>query len=280
MTTAAQPIELWYLKVMLSPSHKYTTPGYTSRTYPCCPNCNTNTPSPTLCTFHPPPRLTLPGCHNDWLSTLQPEGMMSSHHCLSLCPSRSLTYCFSSVCLKPVSWNVFSISLLFCLSGWLRAWLSVWLTSSSFVRIKSLSHLPPVFYQPSSSSHNFFFLVCSFGFTCPGALESWMAWWFSVTVFFLSFMYKKKNKMFLCMLSLHYAPKVILFYSSLCSVDVLRLLSSGEGGPGEWPNLWPQPVSGLPVWPGVPSLLHGCSPRQPDHTHDNNWMWVKKTSMK
>ena len=93
-------------------------------------------PSPTLCTFHPPPRLTLPGCHNDWLSMLQPEGddVIPS---LSVCPSCSLTYCFSSVCLKPVSWHVFSISLLSCLSDWLRARLSVWMTSCSFASVKA-----------------------------------------------------------------------------------------------------------------------------------------------
>lgn len=55
----------------------------------------------------------------------------------------------------------------------------------------------------------------------------------------------------------------VYFCVPFCT-DVLRLLSSGEGSSGTEHTLRPQPVSGLPVQPGVPGLLHGRSLRQPD----------------
>lgn len=67
--------------------HQYTNTSHmvTFHAYNLIAQTKTKThPSPPLCSFHPFPRLTLPGCHNDWLSMLQPEGMMPSHHCLSV----------------------------------------------------------------------------------------------------------------------------------------------------------------------------------------------------
>lgn len=62
-------------------------------------------------------------------------------------------------------------------------------------------------------------------------------------------------------------------------VDVLRLLSSGEGSSWTESTLRSQPVCWAQVWPGVPGLLCRWSPGQPDHNHTANQMWVENQSI-
>lgn len=108
-------------------------------------------PPPTLCTFHPPPRLPW------WLIESASAGGDDVTSSLSVCPSLFPTPCLScssclpSVCLKPVSRLVFSINPLLFLSGWLRARLPVWITTSPSV-IERWSNPPTVFFPPVSLS--------------------------------------------------------------------------------------------------------------------------------
>lgn len=62
-------------------------------------------------------------------------------------------------------------------------------------------------------------------------------------------------------------------------VDVLWLLSSGEGSSWTESTLRSQPVCWAQVWPGVPGLLCRWSPGQPNHNHTANQMWVENQSI-
>lgn len=98
----------------------------------------------------------------------------------------------------------------------------------------------------------FFILLCGLG-TNLGVLTPFMIWQSSLSSLSFWFM----------------SPP---FYI----VDVLRLLSSGEGGSWTASTLRSPPVCWPPVWPGVPGLLCTWTPGQPDHTHTANQMWVEK----
>ena len=122
---------IWDLcSASLSPSLlKCTTYGYiywyVFTIYPYSPKCNTNMPIPHTVHLSFPPWLTLPGCQKDWLSMLQPEGMMSSHHCLSCCLSDWLTDLLLIICLSEACHLGLHLNHPYiCLSGWLTAWLS------------------------------------------------------------------------------------------------------------------------------------------------------------
>lgn len=131
-------------------------------------------PSPTRRTFHH--RLTLPCCHNDWLSMLQPEGMMSSHHCLSVRLAHRLAAFLLSVCLSVGSLSVGLSSRSASFSACRLDWELGFLSESHLPPIwhcKSRSYLPTV---PTSIIPHAPLPAWSCCFSSPGALEGWVAW--------------------------------------------------------------------------------------------------------
>lgn len=113
---------------------------------------------------------------------------MSFHHCLSV-----RLHSFSSVCLKPVAWHLFSISLLsvLCLASILDLF-----TSPGEKRAEQRDY--PLLYEIVFSSPK------------VGIVQHCAAQKCAV---------EEHNSTLLC--------------SSLCSADVLRLLSFGDGDPGQ-----------------------------------------------